>query len=103
MTATAKPMFEIVCVNIATTRTGTVEHTHIVSVGVKEAAKEPAIISVKEAREMIQAGYLLYTVSPSTGKTALIEPLTCYCGVQTLRSNPDAEKDNNLDNLARCS
>lgn len=102
MSQQAKPMFEVVCVTIATTGVGRTQHTHIVAVGIKEKANQPAMISVEEARNLIGSNYLLYTVSPSTGKTAVVEPLTCHCGVHTLRSAADFVKDNNLDELARC-
>lgn len=102
MSQQAKPTFEVACVTIASTRVGTVRHTHIVELGIKENATYPTKISVEAARKMIEGGYLLYTVSPSTGKTALVEPFTCHCGLQTLRSLPDHARDNNLDDLARC-
>jgi hypothetical protein len=55
--------------------------------------------TVDQARQMILGDYLLYTVSPSTGKSALVEASTCHCGLQTLSPKSDAVKDNNLDDL----
>jgi hypothetical protein len=74
-------------------------HRHIVKVG-----NEGGSFTVEQARAAIAAGDRLFTVSPSTGRQANVERYTCPspCGYQTLRSAPDAVKDNNLDNLPNC-
>lgn len=44
-----------------------------------------------------------YTVSPSSGATALVTSYYCpQCQGAAIRSAPDAVTDNNLDNLNTC-
>jgi len=108
MTNTPKLVLRVTCVDLAPTRGQTSTavtscvHTHIAQVGLSENGSGPVEVSVREARSMIENGYLLYTVSPSSGKTALIHPFTCPCGVQTLRSNSNAGDDMNIDRLPHC-
>ena len=77
-------------------------HGHITGVGVGNASGWTHRYTVAQVREMIAQGWVFYTVSPSTGRIAYVEPYTC-CGIQTIRSTPDAVKDNNLDNLPNCA
>ena len=94
----------VVCVSKSThvSSTGAV-HGHIVGVGLGgDASGYTELITVDAARARIAAGTVLYTVSPSTGKGALVELYTC-CSIRTLRSHPDAVTDNNLDNLPGCA
>jgi hypothetical protein len=85
--------FRITCVNKKLYLTG---HEHIERVGVQG---EP--LSVEDVYRLMNARHNFYTVSPSTGAVALVEPLHC-CHVDTLRSSADAVRDNNLDNLPAC-
>jgi len=91
----------IVCV------TTTHPHRHIVSVGIGSTSGTPLITkSVTAVRAAIDAGDSFETSSPSTGKIAKVKKDTCGkdgCAVLTIRSEADAVKDNNLDNLPVCS
>jgi hypothetical protein len=73
-------------------------HEHIEWVGVKDE-RQP--LSVGDVYRLMDARHRFYTVSPSTGAVALVEPLHC-CHVDTLRSSADAVRDNNLDDLPVC-
>lgn len=73
------------------------EHRHITTIGDSSARW-----TVVQARTAIARGDVFYTVSPSTGKQARVRAYDCPCGVKSLRSAPDAVKDNNLDNLLNC-
>lgn len=80
-------------------------HQHIIAVGINSAGGNVAeqLISVADARTQIAYGRAtFYTQSPSTGKLATVQPYDC-CGIQTLRSGPDAVRDNNLDDLGVCA
>ena len=98
----AKATYKVICVVVATTGAESIPHTHIVEIGVADDVNPPPRLSAVEVGTMIDAGYLFYTQSPSSGRTALIEPYTCHCGELSLRSNADAESEHNLDNLAVC-
>lgn len=79
-------------------------HNHIMAVGTGETAdKATERWTVEQVRSAILNGTRFYTVSPSTGKIANVERFDCACGVKTIRSSPDAVRDNNLDNLRICS
>ena len=82
-------------------------HRHITSVGIGGKASAPATrLTVTQVRAAIDKGDTFYTVSPSTGKIALVLKDTCTkgggCGYRTIRSVADAVTDNNLDNLGAC-
>ena len=87
--------FEITCVDKEPYTPG---HRHIVSVGIG-AGRES--LTVTEAYQLMRAGNRLYTVSPSTGAVAQVEPWHCHV-VATLRATADAVHDNNLDNIDSC-
>jgi hypothetical protein len=53
--------------------------------------------TVAQAKQAIEQGHRLYTVSPSTGAEAELE--VCPEG---LRTKPDQATDNNLDDLPPC-
>jgi hypothetical protein len=86
---------QIVCVN--TER----EHRHIVSVGLGSGE----IWTVKEVRKAIKNGDRFYTVGPQSHKIADVRRCRCRepgCDIKTIRSEADAVRDNNLDNLNPC-
>ncbi len=82
-------------------------HRHIVAVGIgANAARADYRMTVAEVRNAIEDGDVFYTVGSSSGKTALVGLDTCHfptCTVATIRTNPDDEKDDNLDELRACS
>ena len=102
--ATSTTSRRVVCANKSTHRSPTgATHGHIVGVGVGTAATQYSeLMTVATARSLIAQGVVFYTQSPSTGAAALVQLFTC-CGIQTLRSHPDAVADNNLDNLPGCA
>jgi hypothetical protein len=79
------------------------DHRHITLAGTGDASGWDTPWTVAEVRAAIADGDRFYTVSPATHKTADVEPFDCSCSAKTIRSNPDAEKDNNLDSLTRCT
>ena len=87
--------FQITCVNKKLFLSG---HEHIVSVGVRGEQGE---LTVQQAYLLMNAGHRLYTVSPSSGAVARVGPWHC-CNVDTLRSESDAVRDNNLDSMDPC-
>jgi hypothetical protein len=93
--------FRIVCVETL------YPHRHITHVGTgSDPAAADSRWTVLEVRESIRAGNRFYTYSPSTGRTADVEPYDYWTGsywINTIRSSPDAVADNNLDNLRVCS
>ncbi len=93
--------FRIVCCDFRTVLPHS--HRHITGVGTgDDAALAKTQWPVEEVRQAIRGGHRFYTVSPSTGKQAAVEPDTCGCGYDTIRSTPDKVTDNNLDNLRAC-
>jgi hypothetical protein len=54
--------------------------------------------TVAEVRAQIKLGVRFYTVSPSTGKEADVE----LYGTDMIRTDPDGDEDNNLDDLRAC-
>jgi len=88
---------------VCTDRDTTTAHKHIIAVGTgTDPAKATKRWTVTEARAAIAGRDRFYTVSPTSGAQADVEPFDCACGVKTLRSNPDDKTDNNLDNLRIC-
>ncbi len=53
--------------------------------------------TVGQAREAIEQGHRLYTVSPSTGAEAELE-----VSADGIRTRPDQTTDNKLDDLPAC-
>ena len=82
-------------------------HRHITHVGTgTDQASANERWTVQQVRDSIRAGNRFYTASPSTGRTADVEPYDYWTGtyfIYTIRSSPDAVSDNNLDNLRVCS
>lgn len=82
-----------------------VPHTaaHIVTVGTGLTTSHyDQQWTVAEVYRAMDTGHRFYTQSPSTGQIAFVRKWNCSCGRPTLRSNPDAVSDNNLDNLPAC-
>jgi hypothetical protein len=79
------------------------QHRHIIAVGTgSDPNKADERWTVDQVRAAIRNGDRFYTVSPSTGKTANVEPYDCACGYKSIRSTDDAVRDNNLDYLRAC-
>jgi Protein of unknown function (DUF3892) len=83
-------------------------HQHITSADVQELSgdsyQSTKTFLVSTIRSKLAQGDRFNTYSPSTDRMADVHSDTCHiagCEVQTIRSNPDASTDNNLDNL-RC-
>ena len=87
--------YRIVCV--------TRDH-HVEEVGTgAEAAQCERLWKATEVFAEIIDGNQFYTVSPSTGGTAAVEPFRCSCGAMTLRSDPSEVSDNNIADLPPCA
>lgn len=82
-------------------------HRHIVSVGLgTDPVKVDYRMTVDEVRAAIEDGDTFYTVGSSSGKLTLVELDTCHfpnCTVETIKTNPDDEKDDNLDEMRPCT
>jgi hypothetical protein len=76
-------------------------HEHIVQVGLGSGNHYNQRIGVSQVYVLMNQGNRFFTVSPSTGRRAVVEPWHC-CGIATLRTRPDIVADNNLDNLDAC-
>jgi hypothetical protein len=82
--------YRIVCVE---------KDEHITAVGTgTDSAKATQRRTVAEVRAAIKTGTRFYTKSLSTGKEADVELYG-----DGIRTDPDGEKDNNLDELRACS
>jgi len=81
-------------------------HRHITHVGTGDNPNQASDRwTVAQVRSAIRNGNRFYTYSPSTGRTADVEPYDVWVGnqlIETIRSTPDAVPDNNLDNLRVC-
>jgi hypothetical protein len=91
----------ITCVN----RASTLFHQHVTGAGLGDAlGYYRERISVEAVRTAIRQGDRFYTVSPTTGKAALVELHDCpSCKAPTTRSTPDWVTDNNVDNISICT
>jgi hypothetical protein len=78
---------------------------HIVSVGIgDDPNRASSRQTVSEVIAAMNRGEVYYTRGLTSGKEARVLPHSCpSCKRQTLRSAPDAVKDNNLDNLRYCN
>lgn len=98
----ATNQFPIVCTTKATHESPSgYTHKHIVEVGVSLTNGWQRRYTVAEVRQMIASGWVFYRVSQSTGNVAYVEASNC-CGIPTIRSTPDAIRDNSLDTLPAC-
>jgi hypothetical protein len=76
---------------------------HIVSVGTVLAGPGSTNhFTVQQVYTLMAAGAIFVTVGRMSKKFAVVHRFRCACGVQTLRTGPDAVSDNNLDALPRC-
>ena len=92
--------YQIVCVDKDRCDT----HEHIVSVGTGVRDQAAAKWTVAEMRAGAESGTPhFFTVSPTSGRAAEVEPWVCSCGVATIRSQAPDNADNNLDNIRGCS
>ena len=91
----------ITCVN----RASTLFHQHVTQVGLGDAiGYYRERVSVANVRAAIREGDRFYTVSPTTGKAALVEVYDCpSCKAPTIRSAPDSITDNDVDNISICT
>ncbi len=81
-------------------------HRHIVSVGLGDRPNTAhRTMTVMQVREAIRKGDTFYTMSPSTGRIAVVYIDTCGeadCTVMTIRSEAEVDDDHNLINLVTC-
>lgn len=96
--------YQITCTN-QEPRTAPTCIAHIVQVGAKlaNANQAPVLWTVTQVYAAMDRGDTFWTFSPSAQKWAQVHKHRCACGRATLRSAADAVRDNNLDNLPRCS
>ncbi len=95
--------YRIVCTNQEPAWVGN-QHAHIVAVGTGGNTGWDRKWPLADVIQAIDQGHRFFTVSPSTGQTALVQKYTCSLCVRThIRSTPDAVRDNNLDNLSTCA
>ncbi len=90
--------YRIVCVNRLDTSAA---HCHVTDIGTT-TERGSRRWSAVEMRAAISSGDHFFTVSPTTGETATVEPYDCRCGLKTVRSGPDAIADNNLAAMPDC-
>jgi hypothetical protein len=93
-------MRQIGCVKVETNEAGSGEHRHVVAVGF---VPDLVPVGIDEVRSMLLRDYFVYTLSSTTGRSAEVEPYTCECGVETLKSVGDVVADNDLLHLAVCA
>ena len=81
------------------------EVAHIVSIGTGNNPDQAENKwTLKEVLNAMDSGNSFYTKSPSSEKEASVNKYECKtCQRFTIRSSPDAVKDNNLDNLRKCN
>jgi hypothetical protein len=82
-------------------------HRHITAVGTGiDGNKASTRWTVAQVRAAIRSGNTrFHTYDPISQMTADVEPYDVYVGghlIQTIRSTPDANPRNNLDNLRGC-
>ena len=76
---------------------------HIVKVGTGDSTGYSKLWTVAEVIQAMNNADTFYTQGDTSGKVASVHPFQCTeCKRWTLRSAPDAVKDNNLDSLPYC-
>jgi len=89
---------QITCVTKETVQSPS-PHQHIASVGTADGNR----YTVQQVIAKMNAGDTFYTKTPSATKRAGVESYTCStCKAPIIRTKPDAELSNNLDNLPKC-
>ncbi|MDQ5870323.1 MAG: hypothetical protein M3530_11445 [Thermoproteota archaeon] len=80
------------------------EVAHIVSVGIgSDPDKAERGMTLADVLRAMKTNDTFYTRSPSTGRIATVNEYQCKtCWRSTIRSSPNALRDNNLDNLREC-
>jgi hypothetical protein len=80
------------------------DHAHIVRVGTGSLFDHYSRqLTVAEVYAAIDSGDEFYTFGVTSGTSAAVHKYRCpHCHFDTLRSAPDAVKDNNLDSLPTC-
>jgi hypothetical protein len=94
----------IVCTDQLPTNQPTT-HAHIVAVGVD--LDNDGYADVKHTKQQvvnnINSGHRYYVYGLLSQKISFVEIVGCSsCGHPTIRSTPDAVRDNNLDYIRRC-
>jgi hypothetical protein len=96
--------YRVVCVNKATTNSGT--HQHITHLGVGDGTSYTHRLTVAAVIAQLRSprGDRFYTVSPAMGQQAYVVEGSCeVCGQRPyVRTTADGQRDNNLSNLPRC-
>jgi hypothetical protein len=78
-------------------------HGHIVRIGTEDENGQSRLWTVREVYEALDRDDTFYTYGPQSRKVALVEKYRCQPhNFDTLRTDPDAVTDNNLDNLPKC-
>jgi hypothetical protein len=79
-------------------------HTHIAALGVMTLGGIIGLVPVKTVLEELQSNrYGFFTPGSHSGKAAEITSFKCDCGEIQVRTEPDDEKDNNLDQQDECA
>jgi hypothetical protein len=78
-------------------------HGHVIRVGVGDDQVWRQMLTVDQVYTMMRNQDRFYVVGMQSRKTAFVNPYRCdQCGINSLRSAPDAVQDNNIDNLPAC-
>ena len=94
--------YQIIC-TLQEPCTSPPNEAHIVKVGTGSSAGYSKLWTVAEVFQAMNSGDTFYTQGQTSGKVATVHPFHCtQCQRWTLRSSPDAVKDNNLDSLPFC-
>jgi hypothetical protein len=79
-------------------------HTHVAALGVTTLGGIIGMVPVKTVLEELQSNrYGFFTTGNHSGKTARVTSFTCDCGEIQVRTEPDDEKDSNLDQQDECT
>ena len=96
--------YRIICTNQEPVGV-THDHAHIVAVGTGTSSTHyDRKWSLAEVLQAMDRGDTFYTRGEQSGRIASVERYRCSrCMTTSIRSSPDAVRDNNLDNLNRCA
>jgi Protein of unknown function (DUF3892) len=91
---------EVLCVRHETVN----GHTHIGALGVRTLGGIIGLLPVKTVLEELESNrYGFFTTGSHSGQAAELTSFRCGCGEMQVRTEPDDEKDNNLDQLDECA